>query len=387
MRARRGIVVEFPTTSPHWNKQVQRAEDDGSGSPVGGTETILETIPGSRTRYADDGAQARFIAGTSYIYRYRFVRVGASDGDWSDWTDPKEPDDLSGQNVPPKDARAIERGDSDNAGSNLDRLADILQNLVNTGQAITEFRRQQTNGTERIMPKQAIPKNNQSDGDGISYSMDAAPQWAPSRHGISYHSELGDVNQAQRYLLEDVTATGATVRAIIQDVGATTTHNHDFLNSPEDPINALNESQLTEAITNLPALNDEFTVRFKWTIFNNGDDSAPFSLTVKIYSVDDSTGTETERDEARIQSTIAGNSSDNGTEERTFTAPDMTDGGNDQFRVEVTAFTGPNGTFEVEGLDSAEDPNPGETHETATTTERDMTQAGIKVGFHLYDPA
>lgn len=268
-----------------------------------------------------------------------------------------------------------------------DTVKAIVQNLGGGGQAENEFRRKDSSDTERIMPKQAIPRNNLSDGDGVSYSMDSAPQWAPSRHGISFHPDLGtSVSHAQRYLLEDVTPTGATARAVIQDVGATTEHNHDFTNSPDDPISSVNESQLTEGITNLPALNDEFTVRYKWQITNNDSENRPYSVTVKIFSVDDSTGTETERDSEVISTTIAGNSQDSGTEERTFTAPDMTDGGNDEFRVQVTDFTGPDGTFEVEGLDSAEDPNPGETHETATPTEKEMTGDGVKVGFHLYDP-
>lgn len=91
-----GIEVDFPTASPLWNKEIQRAEGDGSGGPVAGTPVIIDTIPAEQETYRDVGAIEPLDSSKTYIYRYRLTRVGAADGTWSDWSKEMKPTLLSG---------------------------------------------------------------------------------------------------------------------------------------------------------------------------------------------------------------------------------------------------------------------------------------------------
>lgn len=96
-RPKWGVQVNLPASSPIFSKKIQRAEGDGTGSPSTGTKVVLTVVPGRKTRWVDDGSIKALDGSKDYIYRYRFIRPGAQDGSWSNWTDEKSPSDLRGQ--------------------------------------------------------------------------------------------------------------------------------------------------------------------------------------------------------------------------------------------------------------------------------------------------
>lgn len=94
-----GIALEIEP-HPDWFSlgiEVQRAPDDGTGSPDTGNAAILPTLPPGRYTLTDalpNDAALRF-------YRARHVGPGYDDGSWTAWTDGFAPIQLASRSLDP----------------------------------------------------------------------------------------------------------------------------------------------------------------------------------------------------------------------------------------------------------------------------------------------
>lgn len=392
-RQRRGVVVEMPTTSPHWNKQVQRAEDDGTGSPATGTETILETIPGSRTRYVDTGAQESFTAGTDYIYRYRFTRIGASDGSWSGWTAAQTPSDLSGQSSPPKDARALERGDSDNAGTERDLLADILKYVLGSGH-LNDNARQNTGGEIRQLAR-GVLTGQHADGSSVDFTQAVPGGFADvptviiMPGGRTQRNVSGDLFMLQK--ASGLNELGFTMRAYLQEPGTTTAEDDDFpagtLTQDGDALSLAGQTEGQDGGSGLTATDKDgtYTVRVSGSATAaSGGNFVSVQVTMTVQSWDGDLSSPAWEDERQVTRTASADnnnqSTNNFSEEIEFTNGDI--GSGDDIRVIVSiAILG-----DDEGSSSASvDPNDVQYTSSGSATDHSMSPNGETVRWWAFE--
>lgn len=394
-----GIIVDLPSTDGRWHKEIQRAEGDGSGSPVGGTETILTVVRAEVVRWTDVGQFEPLDTAKTYVYRYRIVRVGASDGTWSDWGDEKEPADLAGQRSPRLDARGMFRGDPDNAGSSGDVIAELLRRLRGDGH-LAEGARIDLGGVLFNLTR-GRQDGSAPDGDGGTNNATVTfPTAYPSTPkvtvfgsgGLGYHATLGSSATQYRVMKPDTLDNqGFEMVGVLQDRSSISVQTDTFpagtLTTQGDALSLAGQTEGQNGGSGLTsdAVDDSYSTEYNATIsLTDGGSSGTFTnstlqVTVAVdkWDSDDAVWQETDSIGYFLSASEGGTDSINKNDIIEFTDSGVVSGDDVRVRIkDVTESCGSSGCSSSVSVDPVET-----TYNVATVTEESMSPNAEKLSW------
>jgi hypothetical protein len=345
--------------------EIQRAPDDGTGQP----DTTDAAVVARHRPRVQDWVDMLPDDGLRRHYRIRHTSPGLTASSWTGWVSAVPAEVTQDEEIPTEPVKLI-------AGTQIE-----------------------TDGAVRTLPRNPVLATDANgntlleDGDSVVFTGFAnAPRWWAMPQTVSvWDSTLTTGTDTNlRIALENVTATGATVVAKLQQAGSATNYDDGFSGSAITTVGGTTDSDVLTT-TNLPALNDQFTVRGNVEFTNN---STKFlntgRLLILVYSYDGTTTTATARAGKFVE--IA-DIAPSGTEDIDFsmnvTAPDVDGAGGDKFRLEVYENASSSGDveFSVTGLNTAGYTTNGVAWQKATITEVAATDAtrGSYVSFLLMD--